>query len=54
MGQTASVSKDAVVQMAKNKTNYLPPLGPPNQVCTLLHVRALPFHAITLQQRNRS
>jgi hypothetical protein len=32
MGQAASVSKDAIVQAAKTKTNYLPPLGPPNSV----------------------
>lgn len=32
MGQAASVSKDAIVQAAKTKVNYLPPLGPPNQV----------------------
>jgi hypothetical protein len=32
MGQAASVSKDAIVQAAKTKTNYLPPLGPPNPV----------------------
>ncbi|KAF6253704.1 cyclophilin-like domain-containing protein [Scenedesmus sp. NREL 46B-D3] len=30
MGQAASVSKDAIVQAAKTKANYLPPLGPPN------------------------
>eukprot|EP00878_Enallax_costatus_P003061 GHUV01003260.1.p1 GENE.GHUV01003260.1~~GHUV01003260.1.p1 ORF type:complete len:296 (+),score=92.32 GHUV01003260.1:485-1372(+) len=30
MGQAASVSKDAIVQAAKSKANYLPPLGPPN------------------------
>jgi hypothetical protein len=32
MGQAASVSKDAIVQAAKTKANYLPPLGPPNPV----------------------
>jgi hypothetical protein len=32
MGQAASVSKDAIVQAAKTKTNYLPPLGPANPV----------------------
>ena len=30
MGNTASVSKEAVVNLAKNKVSFLPPLGAPN------------------------
>ncbi|KAG2443233.1 hypothetical protein HYH02_009306 [Chlamydomonas schloesseri] len=32
MGQGASANKDAIVQMAKTKSAYQPPLGPPNPV----------------------
>jgi len=30
MGNTASVSKEAIVNLAKNRVNFLPPLGAPN------------------------
>lgn len=32
MGQAASVSKEAVAQLAKTKITFSPPLGPPNPV----------------------
>ncbi|KXZ45053.1 hypothetical protein GPECTOR_59g662 [Gonium pectorale] len=37
MGQGQSANKDAIAQMAKQKTAYLPPLGPPNPANPLVY-----------------